>query len=149
MRMGLRRGFGSWAVRLCALWARGEVRSFVESARALPVCQEADVVVVGGSCGAVAAVEAAARSGAKVFLVAPRPYLGDDVAGCLRLWRRSRPETLAAPLARALFVQTNSALPSRIPRVFRPARATRTPARCSATGAASRPPPRVWSSPGT
>ena len=81
----------------------------VEGERALPVCAEADVVVVGGSCGAVAAAQAGAQAGAKVFLVAPRPYLGDDVAGCLRLWLEPG-ETPASPLARALFVQTNNAV---------------------------------------
>ena len=63
----------------------GNSAYIAESARAIPVCQEADVVIVGGSCGAVAAAQAAALAGAKVFLAAPRPYLGDDVAGTLRL----------------------------------------------------------------
>ncbi len=57
-----------------------------ESARSLPVAADVDVVVVGGSTGAVAAAVAAARAGASVFLVAPRPYLGEDMAGTLRLW---------------------------------------------------------------
>jgi hypothetical protein len=68
------------------------------------------VVVVGGSCGAVAAAQAAAKAGAKVFLVASRPYVGDDLAGSLRLWLKEG-EAPASPLAQALFVQTNSALP--------------------------------------
>ena len=38
-----------------------------------------DVVVVGGSTGAVAAAVEAARAGGSVFLAAGRPYLGDDV----------------------------------------------------------------------
>ena len=57
----------------------------VESAKQLPLVQDTDVVVVGGSSGAVAAAQKAAASGAKVFLVAPRPYLGDDMAGHLNL----------------------------------------------------------------
>ena len=88
----------------------GSTTGIAESARAIPVCQEADVVIVGGSCGAVAAAQAAALAGAKVFLAAPRPYLGDDVAGSLRLWLDAD-ETPASPLARSLFVQTNAALP--------------------------------------
>lgn len=44
-----------------------------------------DVAVVGGSFTAVAAALAAKETGASVALVAPRPYLGDDVAGTLRL----------------------------------------------------------------
>jgi flavin-dependent dehydrogenase len=85
-------------------------KAVTESAREIPVCVTADVVVVGGSCGAVAAAQAAAQAGAKVFLVAPRPYLGDDVAGCLRLWLEPG-ETPVSPLARSLFVLTNNALP--------------------------------------
>ena len=68
-------------VVMCGTLSWGNTASIAESARAMPVCQEADVVVVGGSCGAVAAAQAAAKAGAKVFLAAPRPYLGDDVAG--------------------------------------------------------------------
>jgi flavin-dependent dehydrogenase len=82
----------------------------VESAREIPVAQEADVVVVGGTCGAVAAAEAAAQAGAKVFLAAPRPYLGDDVAGTLRLWPEAG-EVPSTPLARAMFIQHETSLP--------------------------------------
>jgi hypothetical protein len=45
------------------------------------------VVVVGGSTHAVAAAAAAARNGAKVFLAARRPYLGEDLCATLRLER--------------------------------------------------------------
>ena len=81
-----------------------------ESARELPVCQEVDVVVVGGSCGAVAVAQAAAQAGAKVFLAAPRPYLGDDVAGCLRLWLEAG-EVPESPLAKSIYVPQESRLP--------------------------------------
>ncbi len=66
-----------------------------ESARSLPVDREVDVVVVGGTTGAVAAAAACAKEGAKVFLVAPRPYLGEDMAAPLRLWLEpdEKPET--------------------------------------------------------
>lgn len=57
-----------------------------ESARKIPVAYDVDVLVVGGSTGAVAAAEAAAKAGAKVFLAAPRPYLGDDMAATMRLF---------------------------------------------------------------
>ncbi|MDD4103158.1 MAG: FAD-dependent oxidoreductase, partial [Kiritimatiellae bacterium] len=50
-----------------------------------PLVQDVDVVVVGGSSGAVAAALKAAEAGAKVFLAAPRPYLGEDMAGKMRL----------------------------------------------------------------
>ena len=73
-----------------------------ESARAIPVAYDVDVVVVGGSTGAVAAAEAAAKAGARVFLAAPRPYLGEDVCATMRLWLEEG-EVPASPLARAIF----------------------------------------------
>jgi hypothetical protein len=57
-----------------------------QSARSLPVVADVDVAIVGGSTGAVAAALSAAKEGAKVFLVAPQPYLGDDMTATLRLW---------------------------------------------------------------
>jgi flavin-dependent dehydrogenase len=73
-----------------------------EPSREIPVAYQVDVVVVGGSTGAVSAATSAARAGAKVFLAAPHPYLGDDMTATLRLW----PEpgaTPRSPLARQLF----------------------------------------------
>ena len=58
----------------------------VESARDIPIAYDVDVVVVGGTTGAVSAALAAAEEGASVFLAAPRPYLGEDICGTLRLW---------------------------------------------------------------
>ena len=58
----------------------------VEPAHTIPVTYDVDVVVVGGTSGAVAAAAEAARSGASVFLAAPRPYLGADMCGTYRLW---------------------------------------------------------------
>ena len=58
----------------------------VESPRQIPVVKDVDVVVVGGASAAVEAAVAAAESGAKVFLLAPRPYLGDDICGTMHLW---------------------------------------------------------------
>ena len=57
-----------------------------QSERKIPVAYEVDVVVVGGSLAAVAAAVKAAREGAKVFLAAQEPYLGEDVCGTYRLW---------------------------------------------------------------
>ncbi len=58
----------------------------VEPPKDIPVACDADVVVVGGSTGAVAAACEAAGQGADVFLIAPRPYLGTDMCSTLRLW---------------------------------------------------------------
>ena len=60
----------------------------MESARRIPLVKETDVLVVGGSSAAVTAALAAKAAGADVYLVAPRPYLGDDIAGTLRLGLR-------------------------------------------------------------
>jgi flavin-dependent dehydrogenase len=72
-----------------------------ESARAVPIVYDVDVVVVGGTTGAVAAATEAARGGAKVFLAAPRPYLGEDVCATMRLWPEPG-EAVASKVAKAL-----------------------------------------------
>jgi hypothetical protein len=46
-----------------------------------------DLVVFGGSAGAVACAIAAAAEGRRVLLAAPRSYLGDDISARLALWR--------------------------------------------------------------
>ena len=72
----------------------------------IPVLQEADVVVVGGGSGGVAAAVEAARAGAKVFLAAPRPYLGEDLCATYRLWLEPG-ETPSTDLAREVFKPGN------------------------------------------
>ena len=86
-----------------------------ESARQIPVAYEADVVVVGGGTGAVSAAVAAAKDGAKVFLAAPHPYLGDDMTATLRLWLQPG-ETPTSPLAQRVFGDRSQPLvdPNRI-----------------------------------
>lgn len=79
-----------------------EVPLVNQSARQIPVAYSVDVLVVGGSTGAVSAAVRAAKSGAKVFLAAPRPYLGDDMTASLRLWLEDG-EKPVAPLAKELF----------------------------------------------
>lgn len=72
------------------------------SVRQIPIASEVDAVIAGGGCGAVAAALAAAKAGAKVFLITPRQYLGDDMAGAMQLWLEPG-ETPTTPLARAVF----------------------------------------------
>lgn len=79
-----------------------------ESARQIPVLYDVDVLVVGGSSGAVTAAVAAAEQGARVFLAAPRPYLGEDLCGTYRLWLEAGEEP-RSPLARALFAEPDTA----------------------------------------
>lgn len=75
----------------------------VQTAREIPVIRDADVVVVGGGSAAVAAAIAAKTNGASVFLVAPRTYLGDDLAGTRELWSALVPEFTNHPLAQKIF----------------------------------------------
>jgi flavin-dependent dehydrogenase len=82
-----------------------------ESARRIPVAYEVDVVVVGGTTQAVEAAAAAAKAGAKVFLAAPRNYLGDDMCGTLRLWLEPGREP-ATELGRRLFEAPAGAAPA-------------------------------------
>ena len=82
----------------------------LESAREIPLVRSTDVLVVGGSSAGVTAAVAAKKAGAKVFLVAPRPYLGDDIAGTLRLALEGneRPETR---LAQEIWIDNEVDLP--------------------------------------
>lgn len=96
-----------WCAALCgfltaAAVAMGEPGAVKESARQIPVAYQVDVVVVGGSTGAVSAALAAANQGASVFLAAPRPYLGEDMCASLRLWLEPG-EQPVTNLARAIF----------------------------------------------
>ncbi len=86
---------------LPAFVARGTV---TESAREIPIAKEVDVVVVGGSSGAASAAMAAAEAGARVFLLAPRSYLGEDMCSTLRLWLEES-EQPQSPLARRIFAE--------------------------------------------
>jgi len=75
-----------------------------ESARDIPVAYDVDVVVVGGTSGGVAAAAGAAQKGAKVFLAAERPYLGEDLCSTYQLWLEPG-EKPSLPLARKIFAQ--------------------------------------------
>ncbi|NIP22674.1 MAG: FAD-dependent oxidoreductase [Phycisphaerae bacterium] len=86
-------------------------KAVIESARDIPVAYDVDVVVVGGSTGAVTAAVAAAEKGAKVFLATSQPYLGEDICGTYRLWLEPGREP-KSPLAKKIFAE-----PSVPPRV--------------------------------
>ena len=79
-------------------------RAVTESARDIPVAYDVDVVVVGGTSGGVAAAVAAAQNGAKVFLAAERPYLGEDICGTYRFWLEPD-EVPNLPLAKNVFAE--------------------------------------------
>ena len=92
--------------------------SVVEPARSLPLVQDTDIVVVGGSSGAVAAAQRAATNGAKVFLVAPRPYLGDDMAGTLTLRAQANDDSSTDLYAKLFKDQASEATPFKIKRTL-------------------------------
>jgi glycine/D-amino acid oxidase-like deaminating enzyme len=81
-----------------------------QSPREMPVIGEVDVLVVGGTVGAVAAAVEAAGQGADVFLVAPRTYLGEDLCATLRLWLEEG-EAADGPLCRRVFGENRVARP--------------------------------------
>ena len=58
-------------------------KTITEAAREIQVCNETDVVVVGGSPAGVAAAIAAARSGARTTLVERYGHLGGMATGGL------------------------------------------------------------------
>ncbi|MCY1721841.1 FAD-dependent oxidoreductase [Prolixibacteraceae bacterium Z1-6] len=81
-----------------------------QSARQIPVAYDVDVVVIGGSTAGVAAAVEAARAGAKVFLLAQEPYLGEDVSGTFRLWTKD-PSVLETELGTKIW---GEGLPSQL-----------------------------------
>ncbi len=64
-----------------------------QTERKIPVAYDVDVMVIGGSLAAVAAAVKASQSGARVFLAAMEPYLGEDVCGTFRLWTDDKAST--------------------------------------------------------
>lgn len=78
-----------------------------ESSRNIPVAYNVDIVVVGGSSGAVCAAASAANAGASVFLAAPYPYLGEDMCATLRLWLEAGEIPLTS-LTKSIFNAENS-----------------------------------------
>jgi flavin-dependent dehydrogenase len=91
-------------------------QTIIETQRGIPVAFDVDVVVVGGASSGVAAASAAARAGAKVFLAAPRPYLGEDLCATWRMQLESGEEP-SDDLARAIFQTDDSDTPPSGPRL--------------------------------
>lgn len=52
----------------------------------IPVIDRVDLLVIGGTSGAVACALEASAAGASVFVAAPRPYLGEDIAAHFDYW---------------------------------------------------------------
>lgn len=90
---------------------QGIAETLTEAQKRIPLIQDVDVVVVGGTCGAVAAAAEAATNGAKVFLVTRYACLGEDIAGTLRVWA-PREEAASSPLMHNMFSQPDGTLPA-------------------------------------
>ena len=88
-----------------------------QSSRELPLIFEADVLVAGGSTAGVAAAVKAARSGARVMLVTPEPYLGEDLCATYRLWR-GKNQPVYHPMEAELFGKEDFATPLHIKRTL-------------------------------
>ncbi len=105
--------FGWLGVLMAGVALAAEPAALQEAARQIPTAAQVDVVVVGGSSAACAAAAEAAKSGAKVFLITPRPYLGDDLAGRLRLWLEAKGAAKGTS-AECIWHEDNFATPAQI-----------------------------------
>ncbi|WP_099463460.1 FAD-dependent oxidoreductase [Parabacteroides provencensis] len=82
-----------------------QVPSFCEeSERNIPIIEETDIVIIGGSSGAVSAAVSAAKTGSKVFLIAGMPYLGDDICGSFMYQIDKKEEQAQTAIARKIFL---------------------------------------------
>ena len=63
----------------------GQEKVVSVSDRNIPIVENVDLLVIGGSTEKIAAAVEAANAGANVLLVTPFSYLGDDLAGTLDL----------------------------------------------------------------
>ena len=85
-------------------------------AHEVPLIADVDVLIVGGTSGAVATAAEAAKGGASVFLVAPMPYLGEDICGTLRLWKEN--DYPSIPLAKRIFAGDTPPVPLHVKTVL-------------------------------
>ena len=92
------------------LLAQPAHRTITEQSKHIPVAYNVDIVVVGGSSAGVAAACEARKSGASVFLISPRPYVGVDICAHQRLWLEPREEPISE-LAKAVFSEGRWATP--------------------------------------
>ncbi|MBL8213672.1 MAG: FAD-dependent oxidoreductase [Bryobacterales bacterium] len=101
-----------------ALCAHPQTPSMIgESARRIPVAATVDVVVAGGTLSGVAAALEAAAQGRSVMLVAPRLYLGEDLADTLHLWLEEG-ENPTGALAEKIFAKPGPVPPLRLKRTL-------------------------------
>jgi len=90
---------------LAAVLVSRQEKSVSVSDRNIPIVEDVDLLVVGGSTEKVAAAVEAAKSGAKVLLLTPFSYLGDDLTGTLDLSIASK-EAVDDPLVTELYTDS-------------------------------------------
>ncbi len=101
----------------CGLMQAAGAAQVAAPLRDVPVFAEVDVVIAGGSSAACAAACAAVDKGARVMLIAPRPYLGDDLCGQQLLWLEPG-EAPESELARSLYPSGRVTTPFTIKRAL-------------------------------
>ena len=77
----------------------------METTYAAPVYAKTDVLIVGGTSGAVQAATVLARAGKRVFLVTRFTYLGEDICAFGRYWPTG---DLGGPLGELLFADAGA-----------------------------------------
>lgn len=88
-----------------------------QSERKIPVVKSVDVVIIGGTVPAVSAAVSAARNGAEVFLIAPRPFLGEDLCATLRI-KIDNNQDLNSELGKKLFGNKKQITPLKVKAVL-------------------------------
>ncbi|MDR1267921.1 MAG: FAD-dependent oxidoreductase, partial [Planctomycetaceae bacterium] len=71
---------------LCSVYLVAQDRFVAVADRSVPVVEDVDLLVVGGSTANIVTAVEASKAGAKVLLLTPLPYLGDDLTATLKLW---------------------------------------------------------------
>jgi len=87
--------------------------AFIDKGRSLQVAYEVDVVIAGGSSAAVSAAVNTVAQGSSVFLLADRPYLGEDLCTTLNL-ALGAGEKPIAPLSKEIYGDAIVTRPSQI-----------------------------------
>ncbi|MHC4559262.1 MAG: FAD-dependent oxidoreductase, partial [Planctomycetota bacterium] len=104
---------GTLSILLIAVdvsWAQSAPDTITEQSKHIPVAYDVDVVIVGGSSAGVAAACEARKSGASVFLISDRPYVGVDICAHQRLWLETGEEPISE-LGKAVYGNSRWATP--------------------------------------
>ncbi|WP_309397043.1 FAD-dependent oxidoreductase [Cerasicoccus maritimus] len=84
-----------------------------DASQQLPIVKNVDVLILGGTSGAISLALSVQASGLSVFVVAPRTYLGEDICGAYRYWPTATPAA-EDTLADAVFSEPKPPTPLRV-----------------------------------